>query len=218
MSLNDSGDESLTTAMFYLYWVRAIQRGWYQLYGEELVFERGRPYDQHKECVKLLSPKLKFEEERKRWQGYFDFKPSVTIEEIITTISVEVPVPFPVLTPVAMPIKSAEDISPGIFKLSCYEVANEIGVSGQSVDVDLTSFLRRSLKSMFAKLKLESRLNVGANRHFPRLYKWLLEIEDETNWIGGPGFRMKNASGKGAVKEDPTDPDSLKVTIKKDWL
>lgn len=61
-------------------------------------------------------------------------------------------------------------------------------------------------------------LNVGINRHFPRMLQWLREVEEETFDGRRGGLRLMNRGGGGRVTAEPDGPADLKVRLDPDLL
>lgn len=111
-----------------------------------------------------------------------------------------------------------DDVSPNLFKSSCVAEAKR-HPEGEVVDVALPDFLRAVMKAVGAKMGWSKRVNIGANRHFPRMVEWLREIQNESEWEDGTfGLRLMNLKGAGQVRSYPTDPATLKVRIRSDYL
>lgn len=111
-----------------------------------------------------------------------------------------------------------DDVSPNAFKSACLAEAKRYQ-EGKAVDVPLPDFLRVIIKAVGLKMGWSKRINIGANRHFPRMVEWLREIQNESEWEDGSiGFRLMNTKGVGKVRGYPTDPATLKVRIRSDYL
>lgn len=111
-----------------------------------------------------------------------------------------------------------DDVSPNAFKSACLDEAKRYP-EGDAVDVPLPDFLRVIIKAVGLKMGWSKRINIGANRHFPRMVEWLREIQNESEWEDGSfGFRLMNAKGAGQVRGYPTDPSTLKIRIRSEYL
>lgn len=111
-----------------------------------------------------------------------------------------------------------DDVSPNLFKSSCVAEAKR-HPEGEVVDVALPEFLRAVMKAVGSKMGWSKRVNIGANRHFPRMVEWLREIQNESEWEDGNfGLRLMNLKGAGQVRSYPTDPATLKIRIRSDYL
>lgn len=213
-SLNDSGYSHLgvkISSMTYHKVITAIANAWEQQFGEPMPITGYTPTDRFTSVLELLKSKL---QSRMDFQGIaeqLDIPTPDSAEDLIAEVSgndVEV-----------AQIQDMDDLTPNQVKQAIYEVAAEMGSDDESVDVPMNIFLRNALKRIGVSASIELRMNVGANRHFPRLIQWLRECEAETDWgDDGRGIRIKNASGRGRVAEYPVDPKTLKVTINRSFL
>lgn len=112
-----------------------------------------------------------------------------------------------------------DEIAPATIKGAMYEVAAAFGSPGMRVDVPFQEFLRDTIKVAYSKGKLKGRINVGANRHMPRLLQYVRECEAETWWSDvDRGLRLLNAGGRGRVADAPTHPATLKLIVDLDNL
>ncbi len=105
-----------------------------------------------------------------------------------------------------------DDVSPNLFKSACYAEAKSVTAKG-GIDSPLNEFLRGVINRVGVSMGWNRRMNIGANRHFPRMAQWLRELEAETHWETGIGFWLLNVSGTGRVREFPIDPSTLKIRI-----
>lgn len=111
-----------------------------------------------------------------------------------------------------------EDTAPREFKAAVYQQARQYASSGQRRDVPLDQFVRRSLDSLWSEKKLAGHINVGENRHFPRIWQWLSEVAQETEWGYAHELKIMNASRRGKVRSDPSSPQGLIVRIDPDYI
>lgn len=110
-----------------------------------------------------------------------------------------------------------DDVPPSVFKGAIWTEALD-RASDESVDVDLDVFLRPVIVRIITAMGWMRRFNVGENSHFPRMIQWLREVQDESEYEGGIGFRLMNRSGSGRVAACPRGPYGLKVRIDGAWL
>jgi hypothetical protein len=113
--------------------------------------------------------------------------------------------------------QDVDDVPPTIFKDAIRDEAGE-RAADEPIDVDLDQFLKGTVARVVRAMAWSRRLNVGENRHFPRMIQWVREIQVETTWEDGVGLRLMNKSGAGRVAAHPQGPQGLKVRIDADWL
>lgn len=111
------------------------------------------------------------------------------------------------------PLHDIDDISPSIFKNAIYAEAEARTSAGEIVDVELDAFLRGTVARATEGIGWKRRLNVGVNRHFPRMLHWLREVEEETSDGRGGGLKLMNRGGGGRVAAEPDGPADLKVRL-----
>ncbi|HQS07640.1 MAG TPA: hypothetical protein PLK13_02345 [Xanthobacteraceae bacterium] len=110
-----------------------------------------------------------------------------------------------------------DDASPNAFKNACREEARDRS-RGDVYDLPLNEFLRGVINRVGSTMGWKRRMNIGANRHFPRMVQWLRELESETACEDGNGFWLLNQSGAGRIRENPVDPSILKIRIDPAYL
>lgn len=115
------------------------------------------------------------------------------------------------------PPPDVDDVPPSMFKRAIWDEALE-RAGDKAVDVDLDVFLRSVVARVVNGMGWEGRINVGKNRHFPRMFQWLREVHEETVTDDGVGFRLLNRSSTGRVAAYPTSPHALKVRLDGRWL
>ncbi len=71
--------------------------------------------------------------------------------------------------------------------------------------MDMASFLSAVIRRIFVDNGIRGRINIGRNRHFPRLYQWLCEYARRTEWDEGTGLKIRNISGRGRIAHSPAD-------------
>lgn len=111
-----------------------------------------------------------------------------------------------------------DDVSPNAFKSAAYGYVNGHLTGNEVVDVGLEEFLKWIAAELRKELGWSKRINVGQNRHFPRMLHWVRELEVDTTWDEGVGFKLMNTSGKGAVAKFPASPQQLKVRINSNFI
>lgn len=103
-----------------------------------------------------------------------------------------------------------DDVTPWQVKQEIYEQALQLG-SGRH---ELNTLLRRVLDNIFTKKGMR-KPRVGQNRHWPRLYQYIRELEEETE---RNGMRLVNAGGRGPIANNPSDPNRLAIWIDSEYL
>lgn len=111
------------------------------------------------------------------------------------------------------PLHDIDDVSPNMFKNAIYAEAEARTSAEEIVDVVLDAFLRGAVTRAMEGIGWKRRLNVGVNRHFPRMLQWLREVEEETTDGRGGGLRLMNRGGGGRVAAEPVGPADLKVRL-----
>lgn len=116
-------------------------------------------------------------------------------------------------------IREIDDITPNEFKAAVYSVADQARESGNDgEDIPLEQFFRRTLDHLWSVKGLSGRINVGENRHFPRMFQWLKEVAGETDWGEGKGLKIMNTSRRGAVGSNPSGPQGLTVRLNFNYI
>ncbi len=110
-------------------------------------------------------------------------------------------------------ILEVDDLTPNEVKDAAYRVINTYEQGIVETDVSLADFLRAILDEACAPHILPRRLNVGENRHFPRLFQFIRELALENTFEDGQGLRILNAGGGGRVALNPTNPRTLNVRL-----
>lgn len=115
-------------------------------------------------------------------------------------------------------VRSVDDLTANQILNAIEAIALERSAEHGSVEVNMAVFLREVMTWLFTENEINGRINIGANRHFPRLYQWLKEYSESTVWPHGVGLKIKNHSGRGRVANSPVDPKLLKVSIDYNYL
>lgn len=177
---------------------------WEQVSGQPMPTLSGSPKSRFQEALRLFEGELRASQAKALKSGLADAAAADPVlkdllDDSLATGSTSLP-------------RDIDDVPPNVFKQSIRDEAKE-ATDGEKVDVDLDVFLRTIVTRVMAELKWERRLNVGANRHFPRMFQWLREIEDETTDDDGRGLRIMNRSGTGRVAAEPAGPHTLRVRL-----
>lgn len=111
-------------------------------------------------------------------------------------------------------IRDIDDLTPNEVLNGMRAVATSYSPSDEdkTVDVPVPVFLRESLREVWKAKGVEGRINVGANRHWPRLWEYLVDLEIEAEHYGARHFRIMNAT-RGAVAAFPEGPQRVRVRI-----
>ena len=184
-----------------IYWnaVNALRDVWLEIYGEHIeVSVQGKAGFKRllDEIKRKLVEKRGIEKivDELRDRGY-DLAETTNPDELFKSL----------LAPIPLGIRDIDDITPNEFKSAVYAVADQARESGyDGEDILLDQFLRRALDHVWGVKDLSGRFNVGENRHFPRMFQWLKEVADETDWGESKGLKIMNTSRKGAVRSNPS--------------
>lgn len=114
--------------------------------------------------------------------------------------------------------KSLDDFTPNQIFNAFLATAIEEGQEDETIDLPATDFLRKVISKLFQSTNTQGRVNVGSNRHWPRLWQWLSEYSERTDFGDGIGVKILNASRTGPVARFPAEPASLIVRIDRNWL
>lgn len=110
-----------------------------------------------------------------------------------------------------------DDGPPTVFKDAIRDEAND-RAGDDVVDVNLEVFLRAVVARVVPRMGWNRRLNVGENRHFPRMVQWLREVQTETTDGDCIGLKLMNRSARGPVATYPISPRTLMVRLDARWL
>lgn len=110
-----------------------------------------------------------------------------------------------------------DDVAPSVFKKAIWDQALALA-DEEPVDINLDEFLRAVVRRICTEMNWSRRINVGENRHFPRMVQWLREVENDTTTDDGVGLRLLNRGGRGPVANHPARPNTLKVRLDASYL
>lgn len=111
-----------------------------------------------------------------------------------------------------------DDVSPNKFKEVARSCALELLGDADVADIDLDRLLRAVADKLQVDLSWGRRINIGENRHFPRMFQWLREVDEETAEDDQRGFHIMNRGGGGRVARHPDGPRDLKVRVSREFL
>lgn len=114
--------------------------------------------------------------------------------------------------------KSIDDFTPNQIFNAFEAAAIDAAQDGETIDLPATEFLRNAISKLFQSTNTKGRFNIGSNRHWPRLWQWLSEYSETTDFGDGIGLKILNASRAGRVAEFPAEPALLIVRVDKNWL
>lgn len=206
-----SSSAAVAASMIYSKAVTIICDVWHRTQGTELDFYRsGSAKDRFNRLVEALEAQLTSKEELRTLAEQLDVGAKGSVQETLDELVRDVAD--------ADRLTDIDDLSPNDIKSAIYQAA--AAKAGDSVvDLDVAGLLRAALDKVFAERGISGRMNIGANRHWPRLFAYLRECEAETDWSPlGCGLWIKNASGAGPVAKTPRDPRRLKVTVDPTYL
>ncbi|UIJ83142.1 hypothetical protein [Rhizobium leguminosarum] len=190
--------------------IREIRAAWLEAFGTEMVVGGATPSARFDDLLAQLRAKWAGKRDRERLIEALD------IEELGTAASdIEHVVEFVSDTTF---LRNVDDLTPNQVLSAMAAVAWDESSDDGAIEVELASFLRIVIKRIFGDNNLKGRINIGTNRHFPRLYQWLTEYAEQTAWEGGSGLKIRNLSGRGRVARHPRDPKLLKVVINRAFL
>ncbi|MGR9171697.1 hypothetical protein [Rhizobium sp. KDH_Rht_773_N] len=197
-----STDSIIASARTYSKVISMIQNAWDECFTEKLEIKGDSPTGRFNYLLEKLKERFKDPESKRKIEYALDVDHLESPDEIVT-----------ILTGKEGILRNVDDLTANQILTSISNVAFDMADRQQPNDVELVIFLRGVIRDIFEKNSLVGRINIGANRHFPRLFQWLTEFENNTDWGTNKGFHIKNISGRGRVKRMPTDPRTLKVTL-----
>ncbi|TCA58074.1 hypothetical protein E0H71_00285 [Rhizobium leguminosarum bv. viciae] len=200
----------MASAKTYNKVISELKKAWLEAFGDELVVRGSAPTSRFESMVDELRRRWAHREDKERLivaldlDGGSDEKKSV--EDFIDKLAND------------NVVRSVDDLTANQIFSAIYAVAFECGSQDALVELELDEFLRRVVHRIFDDNKIKGRINIGPNRHFPRLFQWLREYASGTEWNDGIGLKIRNLSGRGRVAQYPTDPKLLKVVIDRGYL
>lgn len=189
--------------------IRVISVAWEDAYGEPLVVNGGTPTERFQNAMEQLAEKMQFANEISKLFEPLDVDTPDDLKALIAGLAGGT---------ASGAIRDVGDLTPNQVKQAIRAIASQYGNDSGNIDVPMNVFLRNVLNLVADSASIRLKMNVGRNRHFPRLLQWLRECEEETIWDDGQGIRIKNSSGTGRVSQYPTDPKKLKITINGEFL
>ncbi|WP_295388512.1 hypothetical protein [uncultured Thiodictyon sp.] len=187
--------------------VSNIRSVWEQVFNEPMEIRGSSPTDRFRSVLEQLESALR-RDDKGRITEVLDMDESKSVIDIIEELA----------EPDVQLVTDVSDLTPNQIKQAIYEVARRLGNDEEKVDVNMQVFLRKTLDQVFETALLKGRINVGENRHFPRLLQWLMECEEETDWGDSQGIHILNAALSGRVARNPTNPSKLLVRIDRSYL
>jgi hypothetical protein len=189
--------------------IREIKAAWLEAFGTEMIVGGSSPSARFDHLLEQL---------RAKWAGKHDrdlLIEALDIEGLGSVHSVENAVEMVSDDSV---LRNVDDLTANQILLAMEAVAWESSSEDGVVELELSNYLRTVVRRVFADNDIKGRINVGPNRHFPRLFQWLTEYAQRTVWDGGAGLKIRNLSGRGRVARCPRDPRLLKVVIDRGYL
>ncbi|MGO8529940.1 hypothetical protein ACC756_06180 [Rhizobium ruizarguesonis] len=190
--------------------IAEIKKAWLEAFGDDLVVRGSAPASRFESMVDELRRSWARREDKERLIVALDLEggdnEKRSIEEVIDKLAT------------GNLVKSVDDLTANQIFSAIYAVAYETGLDDELVEMELNEFLRLVMRRIFDDNKIKGRINIGPNRHFPRLFQWLGEYASSTEWDDGIGLKIRNLSGRGRVARYPTDPKLLKVVINRGYL
>jgi hypothetical protein len=181
------------------YWnaLNKLRAAWHEVFGEPLPTEGNNAMDAFRQALDVIKARLKSDAAGgKRLRDALDVGTGEDIAEVLLTWA------------------DMEGVTPAAAKLAMRAEARRLGAGRH----ELRALLRPVLDALFAD-SVTRRPRVGANRHWRRLFQYLRELEDETDWSpAGRGIHLMNAGGGGKVSPRQRDPGKLAVRIDPSYL
>lgn len=181
------------------YWnaLGKLRAAWKEVFGEELPTEGNNAMGAFEQAIDLMKSRLASDSVGgKRLRTVLDVDAGDDIAEVLLGWA------------------DMGDLPPNVVKLAIREIAKTRSAGRH----DLRPILREVFDRLFGNAPTR-RPRVGANRHWPRLFQYLRELEDETDWPGfGKGLHLMNAGGGGRVAAEPADPKALAVRLDPELL
>ena len=187
-----------------------MQKVWLAVYGEELVIHSKEPRAGVDEAIVRFKERLAQPEDRAR------IEKAVGVE-----LDNSVPESDDEVVAAVVPksgkgvIRDVDDLTPNQVRSAMWvTVALNAPDEGEPPnDIEVPDFLRQTLREIWHEEGLTGRINVGANKHWPRLWEYLWETEADLERDGVRYMQIMNV-GRGRVAEFPEDPRRLRVRIR----
>lgn len=190
--------------------ISEIKKAWLEAFGDELVVRGSAPTSRFESMVDELRRRWARRDDKERLIVALDLEEGgnekKSVEEVIEKLAT------------GNLVKSVDDLTANQIFSAIHAVALDSSSDNEVVEMGLDEFLRLVVRRIFDDNKIKGRINIGPNRHFPRLFQWLHEYADNTEWEDGIGLKIRNLSGRGRVAQYPTDPKLLKVVIDRGYL
>ncbi|WP_395515538.1 hypothetical protein [Pseudorhizobium flavum] len=200
----------LASSKTYSKVISEIKKAWLEAFGEELVVCGSAPTSRFDSMVDELRRRWARRDDKERLIVALDLEEGgnekKSVEDVIDKLAAD------------NLVKSVDDLTANQIFAAIHAVAFDSGSDGELVEMGLDRFLRLVVRRIFDDNKINGRINIGPNRHFPRLFQWLGEYANSTEWEDGVGLKIRNLSGRGRVAQYPTDPKLLKVVIDRGYL
>ncbi|KNY31209.1 MULTISPECIES: hypothetical protein [Rhizobium/Agrobacterium group] len=190
--------------------ISEIKKAWLEAFGDELVVRGSAPTSRFESMVDELRRRWARRDDKERLIVALDLEEGgnekKSVEEVIEKLAT------------GNLVKSVDDLTANQIFSAIHAVALDSSFDNELVEMGLDEFLRLVVRRIFDDNKIKGRINIGPNRHFPRLFQWLREYANNTEWEDGIGLKIRNLSGRGRVAQYPTDPKLLKVVIDRGYL
>lgn len=200
----------MASSMTYSKVITEIKKAWLDAFGDELVVRGSAPTSRFESMVDELRRRWALREDKERLiealglEGAGDEKK--TVEDVLDKLGTD---NF---------VRSVDDLTANQIFAAIHAVAFDSGSDDELVEMGLGEFLRMVVRRIFDDNNIKGRINIGPNRHFPRLVQWVREYASSTEWEDGIGLKIRNLSGRGRVARHPIDPKLLKVVIDRGYL
>ncbi|QTK81966.1 Hypothetical protein AT6N2_L1154 [Agrobacterium tumefaciens] len=189
--------------------ITEVKAAWFEAFGSEMTVHGDLPRARFENMLAQLRERWSRDRDKARLFEALDLDAKLgagSVEDLVEAVADD------------SVVRSVDDLTPNQILSAIEATAYEISTGGGPVEIDMASFLRAVIRCVFANNDIRGRINIGSNRHFPRLYQWLCEYARRTEWSGGSGFKIRNLSGKGRIAKHPADPKELKVIVDRAFL
>lgn len=184
-------DPKIVASKTYGKVINEIKAAWCEAFGSEMVIFGSHPRARFENVLDQLREKWAQAADKARLIEALDVEalPSLddSIEDLIETVADDT---F---------VRSVDDLTANQILAAIEVVSYEAGSDEGRVEMDMASFLKSVIRRIFVDNGIKGRINIGRNRHFPRLYQWLCEYVQRTEWDEGTGLKIHNISGRGRV-------------------